>query len=109
MLFSTTLPTRSGIVTLTGSVRTQKQKITAVDTIQKLEGVKGVNDQLRVQRAEVTSENFDIDRELKELKEGAAITEVPTAMELGETRRVVLTLSPDPARRPKSSSKHKPK
>ena len=90
-----------GVVTLTGSVRTQKQKVEAVDTIQKLEGVQKVNDQLRVQSVPVSTQNFDIDRELKKLKEGAAITEVPTAMELGEIRRVVLTLSPDPAEAPK--------
>lgn len=46
------------------------------------------------------SVGFDIDNELKKLKDGAAVTEVPKEMELGETRRVVLVLSPDVAAAP---------
>lgn len=39
-------------------------------------------------------EGFDIDSEVKRMKEGAAITEIPTAMDLNDTRTVVLVLAP---------------
>jgi hypothetical protein len=38
---------------------------------------------------------FDIDREVESMSVGAAITEVPEAMNVGETRTVVLVLTPD--------------
>jgi len=41
-------------------------------------------------------EAFDIDREVAKLKTGVAITEFPDSMELGETRTVVVVLSPMP-------------
>ena len=40
---------------------------------------------------------FDIDREVDRMKEGVAITEIPTSMELDDTRRVVLVLAPQPS------------
>jgi hypothetical protein len=41
------------------------------------------------------SGGFDIDREMQSMSEGAVITEVPEAMNVGETRTVVLVLTPD--------------
>jgi hypothetical protein len=43
----------------------------------------------------VATEGLDIDREVSRMKEGDALSEVPTLMTLGETRTVTLILSPD--------------
>ena len=109
-----------GVVTLTGEVTSKEQKVKAVQLVKQIEGVRSVRDALVVKEvgsrpspspqpsglpsppatpspSTTAPVGFDIDSEVKKLKDGAAITEVPTAMELGETRRVVLVLSPDVA------------
>jgi hypothetical protein len=88
-----------GVVTVTGVVYAEEERAKAIRIVKNIEGVKAVNDRLKVDTSGPKSYNpinasFDIDRELKKLKDGAAITEVPTAMEVGETRTVVLVLSP---------------
>ena len=52
-------------------------------------------------------EGFDIDREVSKMKEGAVITEIPTAMELEDTRRVVLVLAPQPGNAQSAEAKLK--
>ena len=102
-----------GVVTLTGVVESNEQKVKAVQLANRIEGVRGVKDHLVIgekgrspspqptpSATPTPSVGFDIDSELKKLKDGAAVTEAPKEMELGETRRVVLVLSPDVAAAP---------
>jgi hypothetical protein len=101
----------NGVVTLSGTVPTNEQRAKAVQVVQNIEGVRVVKDNLKFAKAFTSpspppspspshSQRFDIDREVRKLKDGVAITEVPIAMELGETRSVILVLSPDVAAAP---------
>jgi hypothetical protein len=111
----------NGNVTLSGFVLNADQKMKALETVRNIQHVKSINDRLVIAprptptvtvaaspsstsvaspmvSATVTptpANGFDIDREVQRLRSGATITEVPTAMEVSETRSVVLVLSPE--------------
>lgn len=92
-------------VTLRGYVENAGQRDKAVAAVKKIEGVRGVTVRLPIlgepmptataTPSPTSSPGLDIDREVQNMKDGAAVTEVPTSMYEGETRAVVLILSPD--------------
>jgi hypothetical protein len=88
----------NGVITLSGTVANLGQKARAVGIAKKTEGVQRIDDRLTVANASptpATQSEFDIDREVQKLREGAAVTEVPVSMEVSETRTVILVLSPE--------------
>ena len=105
----------NAVVSLSGIVSTEAQRNKAGQIVLNIEGIRGVKNNLTIARTGPSpspppspsvspspspSPTFDVDSEIDKLKAGATITEAPTAMELGETRTVVLVLSPDIAAAP---------